>query len=74
LERTVSVQVDLPGAVSARNEQDNPLHGTPETIAAALRGHADQGISHIQVLLNPNTLAAIEAFAPVLALLDHGNG
>jgi hypothetical protein len=29
-----------------------------------------KGISHLQVLLTPNTSAAIEHFAPVIALLD----
>jgi alkanesulfonate monooxygenase SsuD/methylene tetrahydromethanopterin reductase-like flavin-dependent oxidoreductase (luciferase family) len=47
-----------------------PLTGTPEKIAADLRAHADAGISHLQVWLEPNTPAGIEAFAPVLEELD----
>ena len=70
LRRTVSVQVDLPGAVPGRNPHERPLRGSAYEIAEALRDHAREGIDHVQVLLNPNTLAAIEAFAPVLALLD----
>jgi hypothetical protein len=36
------------------------------------RGYAAAGIDHVQVLLAPNTLAGIEAFAPVLERLDRG--
>jgi alkanesulfonate monooxygenase SsuD/methylene tetrahydromethanopterin reductase-like flavin-dependent oxidoreductase (luciferase family) len=47
-----------------------PLAGSTDEIAAAFRGFAREGISHVQVLLNPNTLAGLEALAPVLELLD----
>ena len=40
------------------------------SIAAALRAHADAGLSNVQVWLEPNTPAGIEAFAPVLEELD----
>ena len=43
---------------------------SPETIARTLRGFADQGIGHVQIVLPPSTAAAVEAFAPVLGLLD----
>jgi hypothetical protein len=39
-------------------------------MAEALRTYAELGISHIQILLDPNTPASVEAFAPVLELLD----
>jgi alkanesulfonate monooxygenase SsuD/methylene tetrahydromethanopterin reductase-like flavin-dependent oxidoreductase (luciferase family) len=47
-----------------------PLAGTPAEIAAGLRAYADAGLSHVQVWLEPNTPAGIEAFAPVLEELD----
>lgn len=47
-----------------------PLAGTPPVLAATLRAFAREGIAHLQLILRPNTLAALEAFAPVLALLD----
>jgi alkanesulfonate monooxygenase SsuD/methylene tetrahydromethanopterin reductase-like flavin-dependent oxidoreductase (luciferase family) len=49
-----------------------PLTGSPAEIAAGLRAHAAAGLSHIQVWLEPNTPAGIEAFAPVLEELDRG--
>jgi probable F420-dependent oxidoreductase len=49
-----------------------PLTGSPEELAAKLREYADVGVSHLQVWLEPATLAGIEAFAPVLAALDRG--
>jgi hypothetical protein len=42
-------------------------------LVTALRAYADAGIGHVQVWLDPNTVAGVEAFAPVLALLD-GSG
>ena len=39
-------------------------------IADTLRGYAALGISHVQLVLDPNTAEAIEAMAPVLELLD----
>jgi alkanesulfonate monooxygenase SsuD/methylene tetrahydromethanopterin reductase-like flavin-dependent oxidoreductase (luciferase family) len=50
-----------------------PLTGTPAEIAAGLRAYADAGLSHVQIWLEPNTPAGIEAFAPVLAELDRGD-
>jgi hypothetical protein len=44
--------------------------GTPEELAALLRAYADVGISHVQVWLDPATIAGIEAFAEVLDRLD----
>jgi probable F420-dependent oxidoreductase len=49
-----------------------PLTGTPEELAAELRAYAAAGISHVQVALEPANAAGIEAFAPVLELLDRG--
>ena len=47
-----------------------PLAGPPERLAEELRAYAREGISHVQLWLEPNTLESIEAFAPVLELLD----
>jgi alkanesulfonate monooxygenase SsuD/methylene tetrahydromethanopterin reductase-like flavin-dependent oxidoreductase (luciferase family) len=72
LKRTVTVFVQLPGGT----EPDDPLgpwlRGTSEEIAETLRAFARTGTSDIQVLLDPNTVEGIEAFAPVLELLDRG--
>ncbi len=77
LERTVAILVGLTGAVSRASGDvlDRgiaPLTGSPEELAEALRGYAHAGIAHVQLVLDPNTLAAIEEFAPTLELLDRG--
>jgi len=68
LERTVAVAIDLPNAqLRAPREA---LTGSPEELAKSLRAIAADGMTHVQVWLEPNTLAGIEAFAPTLELLD----
>ena len=76
LQRSASLLVDVAGharpgdnwVADARVGQ--ALSGSTEDLATALRTYADAGIGHIQVWLDPNTVAGVEAFAPVLALLD----
>jgi alkanesulfonate monooxygenase SsuD/methylene tetrahydromethanopterin reductase-like flavin-dependent oxidoreductase (luciferase family) len=72
LARSVSVQIDFPDAEANRERGARPLTGSPEVLAESLRGFAREGIDHVQVVLNPNTMAAVERFAPVLELLDSG--
>ena len=72
LERTVSVLVDLPGKAGRVRATPPFLNGPPEAIAEALRAYAREGISHVQVVPDPNTVAGIEALAPVLTELDRG--
>ena len=77
LERTCAVLVALTGAVGRTSgdvatRSAPPLRGSPEELADALRAYAAAGIGHVQLVLDPNTLGAIEEFAPVLALLDRG--
>ena len=43
-----------------------PLTGSTEEIAAGLQVFADQGISHLQIYLVPNTLETLERFHKVL--------
>jgi len=73
LERTVTVLIDLPNRTGRPPREQGPfLTGSPEEIAGAFRGYAREGIIHIQAVLDPNTVAGIEALAPVLSLLDRG--
>jgi alkanesulfonate monooxygenase SsuD/methylene tetrahydromethanopterin reductase-like flavin-dependent oxidoreductase (luciferase family) len=83
LVRTTTVMVDLPGfpdtprvpwltAFRARDEP--PLTGSPAELAQALSRLADAGVGHVQLVLEPNTLAGIEACAEVLAELDRIGG
>ena len=70
LQRTMAVEVHLPGSDGSHDPRSTPLRGTPEQIAETLRAYAAEGVGHLQVVLSPNTSAAIEQFAPVLELLD----
>ena len=69
LERSAAVIVEVgPHKPSAMTGP--PLTGSSAEIAAGLRAYADAGLSHVQVWLEPNTPAGIEAFVPVLEELD----
>ncbi len=80
LERTVGVMVDLPELGLSRDwlwakivrEPLQPLTGSVEEIAAELQACADLGVSHVQVWLDPPSLAGVEAFASVLERLGRG--
>lgn len=74
VERTVAVLVRLPGG-SGRDQGDTeadatPLEGHPDVIAEGLRAYAREGISHVQLVVDPITTASIEALGAVLARLD----
>ena len=75
VERTVAVQIRLPGGqgrVQGEYAKDAPppLEGDSTQMAQVLRAYAAQGIGHVQLVMDPITRGSIEAFAPVLRLLD----
>jgi alkanesulfonate monooxygenase SsuD/methylene tetrahydromethanopterin reductase-like flavin-dependent oxidoreductase (luciferase family) len=75
VERTVAILVGLSGstgraAADPTERAIQPLKGTPEELADRLRVLARMGIGHVQLVLDPITIEAIEEFAPVLVLLD----
>jgi probable F420-dependent oxidoreductase len=75
VERTVAVLVRFPGGTGRIQgdytaAQPTPLDGTPDEMADVLRAYAEEGIGHVQLVIDPITRASIEAFAPVLARLD----
>jgi alkanesulfonate monooxygenase SsuD/methylene tetrahydromethanopterin reductase-like flavin-dependent oxidoreductase (luciferase family) len=70
LARTTAVYVRFPDATEPPIPRHCPIMGTPEEIAEQLRAFARAGMSHLQIVLDPNTLGGIEQFAPVLELLD----
>jgi len=47
-----------------------PIRGSSEQIADGIRTFRDRGFTQVEILLWPRTLAALEAMAPVLELLD----
>jgi alkanesulfonate monooxygenase SsuD/methylene tetrahydromethanopterin reductase-like flavin-dependent oxidoreductase (luciferase family) len=78
VEATVVVLVRMPGGKGRRQgdgELDttaNPLQGPPEAIADGLRAYARAGVAEVQLVVDPITIASLEALAPVLELLDRG--
>jgi alkanesulfonate monooxygenase SsuD/methylene tetrahydromethanopterin reductase-like flavin-dependent oxidoreductase (luciferase family) len=72
LGRTLTVLVDfvgtpdLPVRLIRPDSAPEPIVGSPAEIARALRAFTAEGITHIQVALQPNNLAGIERFAPVI--------
>ena len=73
VERTVAVLVQMAGG-RGRNTSGRvePLRGTAEEIAEGLRAYAREGIGHVQLVLDPITVAAIEEVARALPVLDRG--
>lgn len=75
LERTVSIIVDQTGThevpPSMAPNTAEPLTGSPGDIAAGIHAFANEGISHLQMYLVPNTIQSIERFGKVLEALDH---
>jgi alkanesulfonate monooxygenase SsuD/methylene tetrahydromethanopterin reductase-like flavin-dependent oxidoreductase (luciferase family) len=74
VERTVAVFVAFPGA--QRRQLGNlampdadPYSGEPSVLAPALRALAEEGVAHVQLILDPINADTIAALAPTLALL-----
>ena len=75
VERTVAVQVRLPGGQGRiqgeyANAGPRPLEGGPDEMAEVLRAYAREGIGHVQLVIDPITRSSIEALGPVLQRLD----
>lgn len=74
LARMADVFVELPigaGRTAAWTEIA-PITGSPEAIAATFRSFAEAGITHAMIWIEPNNVAGLEAFAPVIAALRNG--
>jgi alkanesulfonate monooxygenase SsuD/methylene tetrahydromethanopterin reductase-like flavin-dependent oxidoreductase (luciferase family) len=75
VERTVAVLVELPGGTGRvqggySKDAPAPLTGSPAEMAEVLRGFAREGIAHVQLVVDPITVASIRALEPVLTELD----
>jgi probable F420-dependent oxidoreductase len=64
--RSVAIRIDLPGRKITEGEKVSPITGSTAEIAETLRAYADAGIEHLQIWLEPNSLAGIESFGSVL--------
>lgn len=72
VERTVSLLVDLPDSTGRPSEERPGFRPRePEELAAHLASYADAGISHVQLMLDPNTTRGIAWAARSLELLDN---
>lgn len=85
VERTAGLLIDLPsrdpkrsgrasvtGATEPTTKPTPPATGSPAELAALLRWYAREGISHVQIWLDPATVEGIEELAATLNLLDSG--
>jgi alkanesulfonate monooxygenase SsuD/methylene tetrahydromethanopterin reductase-like flavin-dependent oxidoreductase (luciferase family) len=71
VERTVSLLVDLPTSTGRPTEEKQAMRPRePEELAEHLFNYANAGISHVQLMLDPNTMDGIEWAAEALELLD----
>jgi alkanesulfonate monooxygenase SsuD/methylene tetrahydromethanopterin reductase-like flavin-dependent oxidoreductase (luciferase family) len=75
VERTVALFVGFPGGQGraggdlTRPDVD-PISGEPAALAKVLRAFAEEGVDHVQLVLDPITPATVLALAPMLQLLD----
>ncbi|HEX2755651.1 MAG TPA: LLM class flavin-dependent oxidoreductase [Candidatus Limnocylindrales bacterium] len=72
IERSVEVLVRPGPAPADEQGEPNELRGSPIELAASLLAYRALGVGELQVQLRPNTLAAIDAFAPVIAAIRRG--
>jgi alkanesulfonate monooxygenase SsuD/methylene tetrahydromethanopterin reductase-like flavin-dependent oxidoreductase (luciferase family) len=75
VERTVALFVQFPGG-QGRTSGDlgkpdvEPIPGEPAVLARVLRAFAEEGVGHVQLVLDPITVQTVAALAPALELLD----
>jgi probable F420-dependent oxidoreductase len=77
LEKSIAPSVRMRGGVGRpggdpAEREIPPISGEPERLAATLRDYAELGIRHVQLVLDPITVASIEALGPMLEMLDAG--
>ncbi|MDH4334128.1 MAG: LLM class flavin-dependent oxidoreductase [Chloroflexota bacterium] len=75
LERTLALFIGFPGSQGRKlGDLSDPdvaaIPGDPEHLAPALRAFAAEGVTHVQLVLDPINADTIAALAPTLALLD----
>jgi alkanesulfonate monooxygenase SsuD/methylene tetrahydromethanopterin reductase-like flavin-dependent oxidoreductase (luciferase family) len=72
LTRTASVRVELDGPIGHMFDAKEPIRGSVEEIAETFWEFADEGISHLMLVLSPETIEAIEQIGHVVQLMDRG--
>jgi alkanesulfonate monooxygenase SsuD/methylene tetrahydromethanopterin reductase-like flavin-dependent oxidoreductase (luciferase family) len=74
VERTLALLVAFPGAKErspgdATEAEATPIPSDPDHLAATLRAFADEGVGHVQLVLNPINAETIAGLAPALTKL-----
>jgi alkanesulfonate monooxygenase SsuD/methylene tetrahydromethanopterin reductase-like flavin-dependent oxidoreductase (luciferase family) len=73
LSRSACIYVDLPDRVRRFPRPDPLLPARdPEGVVELLHAYAAEGLDHVMVWLDPNSLAGIETFSRTLELIDRG--
>jgi len=70
--RSAGIIVEPTEISGAADALATPIRGSAEAIADGLRAFATGGYTQVEVILWPPTIAATDAMAPVLELLDAG--
>jgi len=68
--KSAGIIVEPTSVTGAAEVLGTPIRGSAEEIAEGFRTFAAGGFTQLELLLWPRTMAALEAMAPVLALLD----
>lgn len=68
--RSAGIIVEPTDVTGAAEALAVPLQGSAEEIADGIRAFRHGGFTQVEIVLWPRTLAALEAMAPVLELLD----
>jgi alkanesulfonate monooxygenase SsuD/methylene tetrahydromethanopterin reductase-like flavin-dependent oxidoreductase (luciferase family) len=68
--KSAGILVEPTSVTGAAEALGSPVRGSAEEITDAFRAFRAGGFTQIEVLLWPRTLAALEAMAPILELLD----
>jgi alkanesulfonate monooxygenase SsuD/methylene tetrahydromethanopterin reductase-like flavin-dependent oxidoreductase (luciferase family) len=79
VERTVALFVGFPGAQGRSlgdltDPEVEPISGEPAVLAERLRAFAEEGVSHVQLVLDPINAHTIRALGPMLERLDAALG
>jgi len=73
LGRSCSIAIDPTGnreLLECIPADAEPLTGSPESVAEAIRAFADEGIDHVQIYMQPSTMKSIEWLAGVVETLE----
>jgi alkanesulfonate monooxygenase SsuD/methylene tetrahydromethanopterin reductase-like flavin-dependent oxidoreductase (luciferase family) len=68
--KSAGIVVEAPGFSGAEAQFGPPVRGTAEEIADACRAFGAAGYTNLELIVWPPTMAALDALAPVIELLD----